>query len=127
MSVWFYAHYFTRQEPIITDEHRVVKELLDAALDVGEDYGACHIVVEDINLETLHIKWCLDNVQTDNELTDEGRALLEALLKMSLRDRFIVFSLAEHTTVYTDEAWALVKDDFNFLIDIDDPKADTED
>lgn len=54
-------------------------------------YGACHIVVEDWNLEDEHIEHCLSEPQID---ADEIAAM-NALQALSLEERYSAMAICE--------------------------------
>lgn len=60
------------------------------AMDINYS-GACHIVIEDWNLEDGHILFCLKQ----NDVTNYETLFLIALLLLSFRERVSVLALRE--------------------------------
>lgn len=54
--------------------------------------GGLHIVIEDWNIESEHIQWCLDNVK---DLTADERIFAYEMLKLTMDERATVMALAE--------------------------------
>lgn len=104
MTVWCWGSYYaTRSEPLLNDATEKLSDLILGALAVGEEYGACHIVLSDINIERDHIEFCL----AYPGLTPEGRAAMEGMLLASCRDRAIALCAAhgENWGSHTEDEW----------------------
>jgi hypothetical protein len=125
MTVWSYGSYYTRIEPVIEDKHRELAKLVTAAAEAGEDFGACHIVVEDLNLEKHCLTWCL----RQPKLTPQGKAMLEALSAVQLRDRAIAFAAINEKygfRAYADEEWVPAPDWCDTNLDDENVDDDTD-
>lgn len=78
---------------------RAAAALVDAIYKYNCVGGNAHIVVDDENLEDVHIRYCLDEALRDNvheagpaQLTAE-RAALEALLALTIEERWSAMRL----------------------------------
>lgn len=105
MSVWAWQSYYsTRREPKHTSSTRKAVALIQAAIDIGEKYGACHIVLADLNLELSHLRWCLQQPH----ITPAGRTAMEVMAAMTMRERAIAMAAVEGAewALWTDQEWA---------------------
>lgn len=105
MSVWsWHGYYHTRRPPKPSRKTRDALPLIKAAIEAGEDYGACHIVLADVNLEKHHVKWCRERP----EITPKGAAAMDAMLAMTLRERAIALCAADGEAFHewSDAEWA---------------------
>lgn len=120
MTVWCWnSYYATRTEPVLNDVSEKLSELIAGALAVGEEFGACHIVLSDINIERDHIEFCL----AQPEITPEGRVAMEAMQRATCRDRAIALCSAhgEKWGAYTEAEWANTgMTDDDLAVDFDD-------
>lgn len=105
MTVWAWdSYYHTTTKPSPTPAALAAIPLVIAADDAGEDFGACHIVLADLNFDDDHINFCLALPY----ITPEGIAAMTALLAMTKQERAIALCLAngEQFSAWTDEEWA---------------------
>lgn len=80
-----------------TEETISVIPLIKLAYDAGEDFGALHIVLEDGNIETDHIKWCME--ENKSFITLEGLMCAIALLNLSEEQRMTAIMLAQERDI----------------------------
>ena len=73
--------------PSIIDADTIAAaKLIAAVYQFSEVGGQCHIVVDDWNIETEHVQWCLDHLDSTDvmvEQADAERKCLVALLALS--------------------------------------------
>lgn len=103
-AIWSDGYYATRREPKITARIRKLVTLIDAAEAVGEEFGACHIVVSDLNYEIDSLRYC----RSQPDITPEGSALMDALIRAPLWDRAVAFAAAGRRKflIYDEMEWA---------------------
>lgn len=121
MTVWCWGSYYaTREEPKVDETITALSLLIVKALEVGEEWGACHIVLSDINIERNHMEFCL----AQPNLTLEGRAAMDGMLGSSCRTRAIALCAAEdgRWNSYTEDEWARTgwNDDEDLAVDFND-------
>lgn len=105
MTVWNWASYgYTRVEPALTDAASCAAGALKEAIDVGEEFGACHIVISDLNIDDDHLEFCL----AQPEITPQGKAAMDVLRGLPRRERLIALAAAagEKWSAMTEEKWA---------------------
>jgi len=110
MPVWSWqGHYSTTREPKPSRKVLAAIPLIKAALDANEEWGACHIVLSDINIEKYHVRWCRERP----EITPAGAAAMDAMLSMTMRERAIALCAVEEGSFYkwSDEEWAQLDHD----------------
>lgn len=89
-----------RQE-IVSDETIRVAGLIDVVYEYSKVGGNAHIVIDDHNLETDHIDWCLTDAlksnshQASDAQLEAERACLEALKALTLDERVSAIAIHE--------------------------------
>jgi hypothetical protein len=58
-------------------------------------YGALHIVIDDWNLDSHHIEWCLSQTDAPRPPSNLERSIGEEFLAMSMAERVRTMEVAE--------------------------------
>ena len=98
----------TYGEPVIINERTIkAAKLIKAVYEYSCVGGGCHIVLDDWNIETDHVQWCLDNhhnyCESDEQVAAE-KECLELFITLSKDER--ASALAQFDVFFSVEASA---------------------